>query len=126
MERSEEAHQNLDALRTQGVRIAIDDFGTGYSSLNYLRYLGIDDLKIDKTFVDEVLTEKGAVIVKSIIDIAVAHNIQVVAEGVETVEQFERLREMGCHLCQGYLLSRPLPVEEAIELFSQQSPAQTK
>ena len=126
MERSEEAHQNLDALRTQGVRIAIDDFGTGYSSLNYLRYLGIDDLKIDKTFVDEVLTEKGAVIVKSIIDIAVAHNIQVIAEGVETGEQFELLREMGCHLCQGYLLSRPLPVEEAIELFSQQSSGQTR
>ena len=126
MERSEEAHHNLDALRTQGVRIAIDDFGTGYSSLNYLRYLGIDDLKIDKTFVDEVLTEKGKIIVKSIIDIAAAHDIQVVAEGVETAQQFELLREMGCHLCQGYLLSKPLPVDEAIELFSQQSPAQTQ
>ena len=126
MERSEEARQNLDALRSQGVRIAIDDFGTGYSSLNYLRYLGIDDLKIDKTFVDEVLTEKGKIIVKSIIDIAAAHDIQVVAEGVETAQQFELLREMGCHLCQGYLLSKPLPVDEAIELFSQQSPAQTQ
>lgn len=120
MERSEEARLNLDALRDQGVRIAIDDFGTGYSSLNYLRYLGIDDLKIDKTFVDEVLTEKGKVIVKSIIDIAVAHDIQVIAEGVETIEQFKRLLGMGCHLCQGYLLSRPLPVEDAIELFAQQ------
>ena len=126
MERSEEARQNLDALRSQGVRIAIDDFGTGYSSLNYLRYLGIDDLKIDKTFVDEIETEKGQVIVKSIIDIAVAHDIQVIAEGVETAQQFELLREMGCHLCQGYLLSKPLPVEEAIELFSQQPSGQTK
>ena len=123
IEHSEEAQQNLDALRSQGVRIAIDDFGTGYSSLNYLRYIGIDDLKIDKTFVDEVLTDKGKVIVKSIIDIAVAHDIQVVAEGVETIEQFELLREMGCHLCQGYLLSKPLPAEKAVELFGQQKPS---
>jgi len=125
MERSSEAQENLDALRAQGVRIAIDDFGTGYSSLNYLRFLGIDDLKIDKTFVDEILTDKGGVIVKSIIDIAAAHNIQVVAEGVETEDQLGLLRKMGCHLCQGYLLSRPLPVEEAVDLFYQQSLSRT-
>ena len=117
MERSDEARKNLDALRSSGVRIAIDDFGTGYSSLNYLRYLGIDDLKIDKTFVDEILTERGKIIVKSIINIAIAHDIQVIAEGVETAQQFELLHEMGCHLCQGYLLSKPLPVEDAIKLL---------
>ncbi|MHA7925159.1 MAG: sensor domain-containing protein [Marinobacter sp.] len=121
MEHSTEAQDNLDALREKGVRIAIDDFGTGYSSLNYLRFIGIDDLKIDKTFVDEILTNKGGVIIKSIIDIAAAHNIQVVAEGVETDEQLQRLREMGCHLCQGYLLSKPLPADEAINLFYRQS-----
>lgn len=117
MEKSAIAHQNLETLREHGVRIAIDDFGTGYSSLNYLRHLRIDDLKIDKTFIDEIRSPKGRVIVESVIRIADAYQIKVTAEGVETADQLEDLRTMGCHFCQGYLLSRPLPAAEAIALM---------
>lgn len=99
-----------------GLRVAIDDFGSGYSSLNYLRHLPIDTLKIDRAFVSDLTSDRGAgsaaAIVKTIIDLGRNLDLQVLAEGIETREQLEALRELGCHEGQGYYFSRPLPLAE--------------
>lgn len=107
-----EAHiLELRALKELGVHVSIDDFGTGYSSLNYLKRLPIDELKIDKSFVNDIGTDKNdRSIVRSII--ALGHNLQLklVAEGVEDQDQFDFLRENGCDIIQGFLCSKPLSV----------------
>lgn len=105
---------NLEKLRRMGLKISIDDFGTGYSSLSYLRQLAVDELKIDKSFIDGLNQTAGAGIVQSIIGLARACGLSTVAEGVETAGQAELLRGMGCETGQGYLFSRPLPPAEAL------------
>lgn len=105
------AVRRLHALRQLGVRIAIDDFGTGFSSLNSLSHLPIDVVKIDKSFVDGIGTRYDAV-VGAVVDVAEAFDLSVVAEGVERPEQVERLKALGCHLAQGFLLGRPTTPEE--------------
>jgi Amt family ammonium transporter len=100
------AVRRLHALRRLGVRIAIDDFGTGFSSLNSLSRLPIDVVKIDKSFVDGLGTRYDAVI-GAVVDVAEAFDLTVVAEGVEHVEQLERLKALGCHMAQGFLLGTP-------------------
>ncbi len=96
-------------LRDKGVRIAIDDFGTGYSSLSVLGKLEVDTLKIDKSFIDGVSTEPASrLMVQSIIDLALGLGYYIVAEGVETEDQLEVLKEMRCPSIQGYLFSRPV------------------
>ena len=108
----------LHALSTMGLRFAIDDFGTGYSSLTYLKRFPIDILKIDKTFVRDITQNADdAAIVKAIIMMAHSLGIQVLAEGVETREQAEFLREQGCDLAQGYYFSPPLPGKEIPRLL---------
>ena len=103
----------LSALQKLGVSISIDDFGTGHSSLSHLRSLPIDVLKIDKTFIGNVTTEPDAVtLVKTMITLGHDLRLRVVAEGVETNEQLEILRELGCDEWQGYLRSKPLPEVE--------------
>lgn len=100
-------------LKKIGIRVSIDDFGTGYSSLTYLKRLPLDELKIDRSFVQEIESDRSdAVITETII--AMAHNFgyEVIAEGVETEQQRDILMEKGCHFFQGYLFSRPLPPEE--------------
>ena len=100
----------LDRLGELGVTVAIDDFGSGYSSLNYLRRLPVDVLKIDKSFVlNMVSSEHDAVIVRSTIDLAHNLGLSVVAEGVETLEIWDRLAALGCDTAQGYYISRPIP-----------------
>jgi EAL domain-containing protein (putative c-di-GMP-specific phosphodiesterase class I) len=96
-------------LKDLGVRIAIDDFGTGYSSLSYLDRIPADIIKIDRSFVS-LLMESGErpPLVQMILDLARNLDVQTVAEGVEHQSQFQRLRELGCFLGQGYLFSRPL------------------
>ncbi len=102
----------LHSLREEGVQVAIDDFGTGYSSLSILKQLPIHRLKIDKSFVDDLLSEgTDTAIIQYVIDLAKALNLEIVAEGIESEAQLQRLREMGCHLGQGYFLTRPLPAE---------------
>jgi EAL domain-containing protein (putative c-di-GMP-specific phosphodiesterase class I) len=102
------AVEALAALRELGVKLAIDDFGTGYSSLGYLKHLPVDYLKIDRTFVRDMLTDPDdAVIVKAVIDLGSALGLDLVAEGVETLAQAESLADLGCHLGQGYLWSEP-------------------
>ena len=103
----------LHALREMGVRIAVDDFGTGYSSLAYLQQLPIDRLKIDRSFVHGFGAEaNGSAIVKAIVGIGRSLNMEVLAEGVETLGQLSRIRDDGCRLAQGYYFGRPVPATE--------------
>ena len=100
-------------LRELGVRLAIDDFGTGYSSLSYLKRWRVDYLKIDRSFVRDLVTDlSDLAIVGAIIAMARHLNIQVVAEGIEGWQQLEKLRQLGCHLAQGYLFAKPAPEEQ--------------
>lgn len=102
----------LEKLRKLGINIALDDFGTGYSSLNYLRLLPINALKIDKSFIDRIhFNSKDCSVVDGIIHLSHNMNINVIAEGVELAKQFEILRSMNCERIQGYLFSKPIPVE---------------
>ena len=102
----------LNELRRMGVKVAIDDFGTGYSSMSYLRQLPVDVIKIDKSFIDDIADDDGArAIAKVIIDLAHTLDKSVVAEGVETLEQLNLLREWQCDVMQGYYFSKPLPPE---------------
>lgn len=106
---------NLARLRKLGMRISIDDFGTGYSSLSYLKKLDVDELKIDKSFIDDIEDPKGRQLVQAVVGLAHAFGLSVTAEGIETKAQAELLVKMGCDLGQGYYFSRPLPPEEAIK-----------
>lgn len=118
MESLEENFAKLKSLRQLGIRIALDDFGTGYSSLTYLSRLPLDILKIDKSFLKEVgVTSSGTAIIGTIVRLAHQMNIAVVAEGVETAQQLESMREMECDYIQGYLISYPLPAQEAAEYY---------
>ncbi|MFJ7825420.1 EAL domain-containing protein [Psychrobacillus sp. NPDC096623] len=111
----------LEQLKALGIGISIDDFGTGYSSLNYLKNFPIDYIKIDKSFVGEMMNnEKDAVIIKAIISLA--HNLhkEVIAEGVETKEQLEFLKKHQCDISQGYYFSRPLPADEIEKIYIEQ------
>ena len=113
--------QVLEQLKALGIGISIDDFGTGYSSFNYLKNFPIDYIKIDKSFVSEIMNnEKDAVIVKAIITLA--HNLhkEVIAEGVETKEQLDFLKNHQCDISQGYFFSKPLPVDEIEKIYLKQ------
>ncbi|OYZ56890.1 MAG: hypothetical protein B7X81_04585 [Hydrogenophilales bacterium 17-61-76] len=111
----------LDALRQRGFHVYIDDFGTGHSNLAQLKRMPIDALKIDKSFIDDVLVDSdGAEIVNAIIRLSHALNIRVVAEGVETVEQLAFLKKQGCEEIQGYVVAKPLPPTKVAALFDQQ------
>ncbi|MGO1463053.1 MAG: bifunctional diguanylate cyclase/phosphodiesterase [Marinobacter sp.] len=105
-------------LRAHGIRVAMDDFGTGYSSLSLLRRLPLDELKIDKSFVDAIVDdEKATNMVRSIVAIAQSHNMSLIAEGVERRDQADTLIGMGCLRFQGYYFSRPAPMDELITLL---------
>ncbi|MGQ0833697.1 MAG: EAL domain-containing protein, partial [Gammaproteobacteria bacterium] len=101
----------INALRELGLRIAIDDFGTGYSSLAYLKRWRVDYLKIDRSFVRDVVATDSSdlAIVGAIVAVARHMNVQVIAEGIETWQQLDKLRELGCCYAQGYLFARPAP-----------------
>ncbi|WP_312933429.1 EAL domain-containing protein [Pseudomonas sp.] len=117
-----EALQILDSLKQLGLSIAVDDFGTGYSSLNYLKQFPIDVLKIDRTFVDGLPAgEQDAQIARAIIAMAHSLNLAVIAEGVETHEQLEFLREHDCDEVQGYLFGRPMPANQFEAQFSNEA-----
>ena len=108
----------LELLREQGIRVALDDFGTGYSSLNYLNVLPINTLKIDKSFVDTISTYPGhKVIINNIISLGQGMGLKVLAEGVETEEEYDYLNENDCDALQGYLLSKPLSEKDVLKLL---------
>jgi len=108
----------LHHLRGLGVRIALDDFGTGYSSLSYLKRFPFDKIKIDRTFINDITEIDGsAAIVQAVVNIATAGTMTTTAEGVETNEQRERLRALGCTEMQGYLFSAAKPASEVRRLL---------
>jgi len=116
MDNAEGSVQILEELSRMGVVVSIDDFGTGYSSMSYLRRFPIDKLKIDRSFISDLTTNSAdSSIVQAIISLAHSLRLKVVAEGVETAEQLERLREMGCDQYQGFLRSAAVPAAEIEE-----------
>ena len=110
--------KQLNDLRRLGVKLSIDDFGTGYSSLSYLRKLPVNELKIDRSFIMRVPSQRSdCAIVISVIFLARQLGLRTVAEGVETAEQRLFLKKKGCHQIQGFYFSRPLPAEELFDTY---------
>ena len=121
VESFEETIAKMTELKFHGLKFSLDDFGTGYSSLSYLRRLPLDRLKIDRAFVWEILTDVcGRAIAQAIVSLSFAMGLPVLAEGVESEEQRTFLASLGCHMYQGYLFSRPVPLEEFEKLLAQQ------
>jgi diguanylate cyclase (GGDEF)-like protein len=118
MQDVEQAASRLRAIKSLGVRLALDDFGTGYSSLSYLRSFPVDVVKIDKLFVDEIETDKGAsALVQAILRLGLGLTFDVVAEGIETQEQMKSLLDLGCLYGQGYYLAHPLSAPDLAEFI---------
>ena len=110
--------QMLHMLRAMGVRVALDDFGTGYSSLSYLRSFPFDKIKIDRSFVTNIADDpSAAAIVKAIVDLATALEMETTAEGVENDGQLAQLEQQGCSTLQGFLFGRPLTIDAATDLL---------
>ncbi len=115
----ESRQDTMARLRDLGVKIAIDDFGTGYSSLSYLKNWRVDALKIDRSFVRDLVTDSSDLaIVSAIIAIAKHLQIQVIAEGIEGYQQAEILRRLGCGVGQGFLFAQPMPAEQCVKLLA--------
>ncbi len=115
---------SLHSLRGLGVRVALDDFGTGYSSLSYLRSFPFDKIKIDRSFIIDLLSSEGATaIIKSITTLADALGMETTAEGVESLGQMDILREQGCSQIQGFYFSKPLPEADIARLFAEERAA---
>lgn len=127
MQNSDYSVQLLHSMNKLGVSTSLDDFGTGYSSLSYLTRYPLQALKIDKSFIQEMTdSESHGKIVKSIIQMAQSLRMRTVAEGVETWEQYERLKRLGCNEVQGFLFSRPVPADEVPQLLAQRRTKQKK
>lgn len=113
MQHESTAIAQLQVLNDMGIELAIDDFGTGYSSLSYIKQLPIHKLKIDRSFINGIPLDKDDMVIsKTVIALGESLNFRVIAEGVETPEQADYLRKVGCHEAQGFLFSKPLPVKE--------------
>src|SRR5215813_4477425 len=121
MENAEAAAQMFKQLRSLGVQLSIDDFGTGYSSLSYLHRFPLNYLKIDRSFVTRMTTDNDNAIVRTISTLARNLGMEVIAEGIETEEQFQQLKMLGCEYGQGYLFSRPVGSEGVDHLLAQDS-----
>lgn len=119
MEDEPAAVEVLESLREHGYRLAIDDFGTGYSSLSYLHRLRVNTIKIDRSFVMQIDgSDNELPIVQAIISMASSLGLELVAEGVETKAQSDYLAEHNCQFAQGWLYSKPLPLEDYLQLLS--------
>jgi EAL domain-containing protein (putative c-di-GMP-specific phosphodiesterase class I) len=118
MENIQQTKEILNQVKTiTGLKVAMDDFGTEYSSLKYLKDLPVDEIKIDISFTKEIVeNEKTRAVVETIITLAKKLGMKTLAEGIETKEQLEILKEMGCNYLQGYLLGKPMPEIEANKL----------
>jgi diguanylate cyclase (GGDEF)-like protein/PAS domain S-box-containing protein len=126
LRRPDVARRTLEALRTLGVRVALDDFGLGYSSLTHLKALPVDVVKVDRSFVaDLVRSTEDRAVVEAVLTLARRMGLTVIAEGVETADQDELLREMGCPVVQGYLYGRPVPPAEVLLPAALTTPCRT-
>lgn len=115
----QETAKKMHTLSNNGAQLAIDDFGTGYSSLRYLKNLPLDILKIDQSFIRDINTDAGsAAIVMSVISMAKHLGLKVVAEGVESLAEFELLKQHGCQLYQGYYFGRPVAAKNFGKLLA--------
>ncbi|GAB6077447.1 sensor domain-containing protein [Hydrogenobaculum acidophilum] len=110
------AKEILSNMRNLGTKIALDDFGTYYSSLSYIKNIDLDIIKIDISFIRDIISDKRSLaVVKAIINLAKELNAKTIAEGVEKEEQYKLLKEVGCDIAQGYLFAKPMPIEEALQ-----------
>lgn len=107
----------LSRLKELGVNLALDDFGTGYSSLNYLTFLPVNKIKLDKSLCEKFLSHENVKVMDSLISLAHSLSLEITAEGIEEIDQYKRLRTGGCDYIQGYLFSKPLKIEEINELY---------
>lgn len=116
-----EVIEKMNLLREYGIRVSLDDFGTGFSSLSYLKGLPIDTLKIDKSFIDTVITDDSTrIITESIVSMVKKLGFETVAEGVETEAQYEYLRDIHCDNIQGFYLGKPMPKDEVEQILTSQ------
>ena len=113
----ENAMSVLSRLRSAGISIALDDFGTGYSSLSYLDKYPVNRIKIDKTFIKNINDHEGAVLAKVIINMAKSLDIPAIAEGIETAQQYEFIKDTGCKEGQGYYIGKPMPFKELLNFL---------
>jgi EAL domain-containing protein (putative c-di-GMP-specific phosphodiesterase class I) len=119
LQNTETTMATLHQLRRLGVRIALDDFGTGYSSLSYLCSFPFDKIKIDRCFIKNIAEGSESVaVVRAVADLAASLNMTTTAEGVETEQQLQQVRALGCTEMQGYLFSKPLPHREIAQLIA--------
>lgn len=119
MNRPEQALSTMHRLQKQGVCISIDDFGTGFSSMSYLRHLPLDALKIDRSFVTDVDHDtRNASICRALLSLGHSLGLEVIAEGVERIGQYEWLKEHGCDQAQGYLFGMPMPLDKVVETLN--------
>ena len=113
--------QTLSGLRAMGIHIAVDDFGTGYSSMAYLKRLPVDELKIDRSFVRDLATDKADMaIVRAIISLGHDLGLSIVAEGIEDDATWDQLRRLGCDVGQGYLFDRPVTASDIASKYGSQ------
>ena len=125
MQNAVATQKSLLALRALGVQITLDDFGTGYSSLTYLKRMPLSCLKVDQNFIAGLPTDlQDYAIVAAILAMARGLGLRVIAEGIETVEQSQMLKQMGCNALQGYYFSRPVPTVEIDALLACNQPLQ--
>ncbi|PKM94343.1 MAG: hypothetical protein CVU84_09720 [Firmicutes bacterium HGW-Firmicutes-1] len=117
VEKTDEIMEFLHNIKNLGMQIALDDFGTGYSSISYLTFVPVDKIKLDKSLNDRFLEIENIKVMDSIISLAHSLNLEVIAEGIEYLEQYKRLRVGGCDYIQGYLFSKPLNVEDIDEIY---------
>ena len=118
IEKEEKTLEFLNSLMVHGIKVALDDFGTGYSSLSYLTYLPADKIKLDKSLSDKYLETKNIKVIEGIISLAHSLNLEVVAEGIEHIEQYTKLRDLECNYVQGYIFSPPLNVKEVEKKYN--------
>jgi EAL domain-containing protein (putative c-di-GMP-specific phosphodiesterase class I) len=112
--------KTISLLNHEGINFSIDDFGIGYTSLSYLKKLAVKSIKIDRSFIKNMLTnQEDHLIVRSTIDLAHSLNLRVIAEGVEDQETLEKLTALGCDEAQGYFISRPIPAEDLLRWTSE-------
>jgi EAL domain-containing protein (putative c-di-GMP-specific phosphodiesterase class I) len=122
MQDSAKVAEDIVALKSLGIRVAVDDFGTGYSSLSQLQRLDLNVLKVDRAFTQALVDGKhGEAFFMTIVSMAHILNMQVVAEGVETLEQLTILQALGCNEVQGYFISEPVPADDAAKFLGQRT-----